>query len=78
MRVMELRILVLRVLFLKVLSVAILRVLQKALKSQGTAIIVIVVITNILAVYIVRFFLFIFSCNIGSYSRWVTSLIGNN
>jgi len=78
MRVAELRILVLRVSFLKVLSIAILRVLWEALKSQGTAIIIIVIITNVSAVYIVRFFLFIFSCNIGSYSRWVTSLVGNN
>jgi len=68
MRVAELRILVLRVLFLKVLSVAILRVLREALKSQGTVIIVIIIITNVLAVCIVRFFLFIFSYNIGSYS----------
>jgi len=69
MRVTELRISVLRVLFLKVLSIAILRVSQEALKSQGTAIIVIIIIANVSAVYIVRSFLFIFSCNIGSYSR---------
>ena len=78
MRVTELRISVLRVSFLKVLSITILRVLREALKSQGTTIIVIIVITNVSAVYIVRFFLFIFSYNIGSYSRWVTSLVGNN